>query len=119
MSQYKKDGIFTVSYQGKKGSTIEAKFYNGGFKRLKPSKDSRISTLPNFIMHTSTTSLMDRLKAQKCELCGATDRLEMHHVRKLKGLKGKEPWERMMTARRRKTIALCSSCHKKVHNGKA
>lgn len=117
--KYKKDGIFTVSYQGKKGNTIEAKFYNGGFKRLKPSKDSRISTLPNFIMHTSTTSLMDRLKAQKCELCGATDRLEMHHVRKLKGLKGKEPWERMMTARRRKTIALCSSCHKKVHNGKA
>lgn len=80
--KYKKDGIFTVSYQGKKGNTIEAKFYNGGFKRLKPSKDSRISTLPNFIMHTSTTSLMDRLKAQKCELCGATDRLEMHHVRK-------------------------------------
>ena len=117
--KYKKDGIFTVSYQGKKGNTIEAKFYNGGFKRLKPSKDSRISTLPNFIMHTSATSLMDRLKAQKCELCGATDRLEMHHVRKLKGLKGKEPWERMMIARRRKTIALCSSCHKKVHNGKA
>lgn len=117
--KYKKDGIFTVSYQGKKGNTIEAKFYNGGFKRLKPSKDSRISTLPNFIMHTSTTSMMDRLKAQKCELCGATDRLEMHHVRKLKGLKGKEPWERMMIARRRKTIALCSSCHKKVHNGKA
>lgn len=117
--KYKKDGIFTVSYQGKKGNTIEAKFYNGGFKRLKPSKDSKISTLPNFIMHTSTTSLMDRLKAQKCELCGATDRLEMHHVRKLKGLKGKEPWERMMIARRRKTIALCSSCHKKVHNGKA
>ncbi len=117
--KYKKDGIFTVSYQGKKGNTIEAKFYNGGFKRLKPSKDSRISTLPNFIRHTSTTRLMHRLKAQKCELCGATDRLEMHHVRKLKGLKGKEPWERMMIARRRKTIALCSSCHKKVHNGKA
>ena len=117
--KYNKHGIFTVSYQGKKGNTIEAKFYNGGFKRLKPSKDSRISTLPNFIMHASTTSLMDRLKAQKCELCGATDRLEMHHVRKLKGLKGKEPWERMMIARRRKTIALCSSCHKKVHNGKA
>lgn len=68
--KYKKDGIFTVSYQGKKGNTIEAKFYNGGFKRLKPSKDSRISTLPNFIMHTSTTSLMDRLKAQSVNYAG-------------------------------------------------
>lgn len=115
--KYKKDGIFTISYQNKKGKTIEAKFYNGGFKRLKPSEDSEISTMPNFIIHSSTTSLIDRLKAQKCELCGATDRLEMHHVRKLKGLKGKEPWKQFMIARKRKTIALCSSCHKKVHYG--
>ena len=115
--KYKKDGIFTISYQNKKGKTIEAKFYNGGFKRLKPSEDSEISTMPNFIIHSSTTSLIDRLKAQNCELCGATDRLEMHHVRKLKGLKGKEPWKQFMIARKRKTIALCSSCHKKVHYG--
>ena len=67
----RKDGIFTVSYQGKKGNTIEAKFYNGGFKRLKAIKRTvEFQPLPNFIMHTSTTSLMDRLKAQKCELWG-------------------------------------------------
>ena len=116
--KYMKDGVFTVSYQGKRGNTINAKFYNGGFKRLKPSKDSNVSNLPNFIIHTSKTSLMDRLKAQKCELCGATDQLEMHHVRKLKDLKGKEPWEQFMIARRRKTIALCRCCHRKVHYGK-
>ena len=38
--------------------------------------------------------LIDRLKAQKCELCGATDNLVMHHVRKLGELKGKENWEK-------------------------
>ena len=46
----------------------------------------------------STTSLIDRLKAQKCELCGATDNLVMHHVRKLGELKGKENWEKLMIA---------------------
>jgi len=41
----------------------------------------------------------------------------MHHVRKLKDLQGKEDWERHMIARKRKTIALCRSCHKKVDGG--
>ncbi|WP_394811325.1 HNH endonuclease, partial [Phocaeicola vulgatus] len=40
------------------------------------------------------------------------------HVRKLKNLQGKESWERHMIARKRKTIAVCRSCHKKIHDGK-
>ena len=63
-------------------------------------------------------SLVERLKARECELCGATDDLVMHHVRKLKNLQGKESWERHMIARKRKTIAVCRSCHKKIHDGK-
>ena len=115
--RYKRNGIFCVKYQNKAGKQKEEYFYKGGFKRLKPSKDNRIDILPKFIMHTSTTSLMDRLKAEKCELCGAKGRLEMHHVRKLKNLQNKEPWERHMIARKRKTIALCGTCHKKIHYG--
>lgn len=65
----------------------------------------------------STTSLIDRLKAQKCKLCGATDNLVMHHVRKLGELKGKENWEKLMIVRRRKTMAVCGSCHQKIHHG--
>ena len=57
------------------------------------------------------------MKAQNCELCEATDRLEMHQVRKLKELKEKEPWKQFMIARKRKTIALGSSGHKKDHYG--
>lgn len=49
-----------------------------------------------------STSLMDRLKARECEYCGATDDLNMYHVRKLKNLKGKEDWEQLMIARQRK-----------------
>ena len=36
----------------------------------------------------------------------------------LKNLQGKESWERHMIARKRKTIAVCRSCHKKIHDGK-
>ncbi len=45
-------------------------------------------------------------------------RLEMHHVRKLKDLKGKSQWERLMITKNRKTIALCVDCHQKLHGGK-
>lgn len=115
--KYKHNGIFCVKYQNNAGKQKEEYFYKGGFKRQKPSKDNKIDILPKFIMHTSTTSLMDRLKAEKCELCGAKGHLEMHHVRKLKNLQNKEPWERHMIARKRKTIALCGTCHKKIHYG--
>ena len=115
--RYKHNGIFCVKYQNKAGKQKEEYFYKGGFKRQKTSKDNKIDILPKFIMHTSTTSLMDRLKAEKCELCGAKGHLEMHHVRKLKNLQNKEPWERHMIARKRKTIALCGTCHKKIHYG--
>jgi hypothetical protein len=42
----------------------------------------------------------------------------MHHVRKLKNLKGKSDWEVKMIARKRKTLAVCIKCNKKIHNGK-
>ena len=74
--------------------------------------------MPRTIYTAGRTSLVERLKARECELCGATDDLVMHHVRKLKNLQGKESWERHMIARKRKTIAVCRSCHKKIHDGK-
>ena len=65
------------------------------------------------------TRLIDRLQGHICEFCGAeTEDIEIHHIRKLKDLSGKAEWERQMIARKRKTIALCHSCHVKLHNGK-
>jgi len=64
------------------------------------------------------TTFDARLKAKKCELCGATDvKLEIHHVNKVKNLKGKKPWEQVMIAKRRKTLAVCHDCHVKIHHG--
>lgn len=65
----------------------------------------------------STTTLEKRLSAKTCELCGKTNvPLEIHHVNKVKNLKGKEPWEIVMIAKKRKTLAVCKDCHHKIHH---
>ena len=57
------------------------------------------------------TALEQRLKAKVCELCGTTesDCYEVHHVNKLKNLKGKQAWEVAMIAKRRKTLVVCKN----------
>ncbi len=110
---------FGVRFTDKKGKKKARLFYKDGFARKKPQKTETVDILPRTVMYSSKTSLMDRLSARQCELCGMTDvDIEMHHVRKLKDLKGKSSWERFMIARNRKTLALCTECHKKLHNGK-
>lgn len=115
--KYRQNGRFIVKYMTKTG-VKERVFYDGGFKRMKPTFKSECDNIPQTIYFAGRTSLIERLKARKCELCGAEEDLVMHHVRKLKNLQGKESWERHMIARKRKTIAVCRSCHKKIHDGK-
>ena len=117
--KYKKDGVFTVSYTNTKRQQRFRTFYNDGFKRKIEAKDAFFDKLPNYYHAKMRTSLIDRLKARNCELCGETSELEMHHVRKLKDIaKGKDPWEVHMIARKRKTMAVCHTCHMKIHHGK-
>jgi len=69
-------------------------------------------------MHNqAVTTFESRLKAKTCELCGTeeSDHYEIHHVNKLKNLQGKQPWEIVMLAKRRKTIVVCRKCHKDIH----
>ena len=110
---------FGVQFKDKKGKTKTRLFYKDGFARMSATKSNSVDKIPNTVIYSSKTSLMDRLSARQCELCGKTDvDIEMHHVRKLKDLKGKSYWERFMIARNRKTLALCADCHQKLHNGK-
>lgn len=116
-AKYRRNGKFTVRFTTKSGAVKERYFYDLGFKRKNPMTDAGFDIMPYSIFDASRTSLIDRLKAEKCEMCGATEKLVMHHVRKLKNLEGKQSWERHMIARRRKTVAVCHSCHQKIHNG--
>lgn len=69
------------------------------------------------------TELEKRLIAQECELCKATDQIEVHHIRALKDLntytgREKPDWVRNMAARKRKTLVVCRTCHENITYGR-
>ena len=112
--------LFGVKYKNSKGEEKVRIFYNEGFARKKEINiNKNIDNIPNTNFTYGRTSLLTRLTANKCEYCGATDvPLEVHHIRKMKDLKGKEHWEEIMIARKRKTMILCKQCNVKLHCGK-
>jgi len=68
------------------------------------------------------TEVVQRLLAEECELCGAKGPVAMHHIRKLAdidrpGRRPKADWQKVMIARKRKSLAVCEGCHQKIHAG--
>lgn len=105
------------------GVTYKNKFYeffNGPFNVVKKTKyEKNVDLIENLNKYFSRNSLIKRMEANKCEYCGTdTGPFEIHHVRKLKDVKGKESWKQLMIARNRKTLVLCVLCHDKLHAGK-
>lgn len=73
----------------------------------------------NYRFTLSRTEAVERLNANECEYCGATQTpCEVHHVRKLKDMQGTPLWRRIAAARRRKRIVLCKGCHTLLHQGR-
>lgn len=111
-----KKGGWCIPYETKKGMKHLYLSKHSDCAKGKEASD----TIPGMTMiHKHTRSTFEsRLKAKTCELCGCTEsrQFEIHHVNKLKNLKGNEPWEVMMIAKRRKTMVVCYECHKKIHN---
>ena len=108
-------GGWSVPYETKKGSKRRsfAKFLDC------KNTDLYFDEIIDFaIAHVgSRTTFEDRLSAKVCELCGKTDvPLEIHHVNKVKNLKGRQLWEITMIAKKRKTLAVCKDCHHKIHH---
>ena len=114
------NGDLMVEFDTKQGKK-QRYLYNEGFRWNKSliKEDEHNDEEANSLMYYNRTSLVDRLKAEKCESCGAIGvPLEMHHTRKLKDLKDKKSltrFEYIMIARNRKTIAVCIPCHQKYH----
>ncbi len=77
-----------------------------------------------FAPGNARTEVVQRLLASKCELCGAEGvPLQMHHIRKLADLDqpGRAPkprWMQIMSARKRKSLAVCEDCHRDIHAGR-
>ena len=109
------DGGWGIPYETRQGRKYCV------FAKYTDAKDNNSFTdtvVPYAIRHSSMrTTLEQRLSAKVCELCGRTDvPLVIHHVNKVKNLKGKQKWEMIMIAKRRKTLAVCKGCHHHIHH---
>ena len=114
--RYVKNGNFTVDYETKSG-TKKSVYYNQGFKWKKEPMFGQTDMLEIYKRYDKPNTLAGRLHAESCELCGAAcDNVEIHQVKRLKDLKGQSEWEIAMRKRRRKTLAVCHECHKKIHS---
>ena len=95
--------------------------YWGGVSLARDNTATLIDKHPPIL--NGRTELEQRLRANVCELCGSTVKVQVHHVRAMKDLRqkgrAKPPvWVELMATRRRKTLVACASCHADIHAGR-
>jgi hypothetical protein len=66
--------------------------------------------------------LISRLLTGRCEVCGSTEEVQVHQIRKLAdlvkpGQQAQPEWMKIMVRRRRKTLMVCRTCHTSIHGG--
>jgi group II intron reverse transcriptase/maturase len=108
----------SIKREGKK--PITARF--GAVSLARNPKPTFINDEKQKPFGKSRNEIIDRLKADQCEMCGKTGKVEVHHIRKLrdmhkKGRKRKPLWAQRMIAIRRKTLMCCPECHRAIGNG--
>ncbi len=94
----------------------------GGIPLRRNPKAVLVDQEPQYVKY-ERNELLRRLLANTCEICGSTQQCQVHHVRKLadlkqKGRREKAAWEKIMIARRRKTLIVCHECHVAIHAGR-
>jgi group II intron reverse transcriptase/maturase len=107
----------TVEREGKRPLVAQW----GGIS-LKRQLDGVLDDAPQPV-HNARTELVQRLLADRCELCGATERVVVHHIRRLKdlerpGRRTPPAWVQQMAARQHKTLVVCTACHVAIHAGR-
>lgn len=114
--KYRHNGIFMVPYSTKDGMKY-CEFYHGGIKRKKSACRYDPDLLPAYIKYDNPNYLRTRIKNGVCELCGSrTEDIRMHHIKSLKSIKADSEWNKLMLAKRRKTLAVCPDCYAIITN---
>ena len=109
----------TVNREGKK--PLVATF--GGFSLERKPLTTVYDRLPiPYNAKGTHTEIIQRLLADKCEICGKVGDVEVHHVKALKNVTGPKnahtDWKRYMASRQRKTLVVCHVCHALISAGK-
>lgn len=112
-----------LSEQVEVGDRLYEYYWGGISLAVAPIGEVIYDELPR-TPHLSRNELVKRLTANTCEQCGATEDIEVHHIRKLSDLKKKwqgraekPAWVQFMINRNRKTMILCHTCHNRIHQG--
>lgn len=117
--------LIGIQYETREGTKVLT-YFSESIQKINQPRTDCVDRL--VIDIPSRCQLLKRLNADICELCGRQNvEIEIHHVRKLKDVKkkyarrGKETpvWVLRMASIRRKTLAICKSCHMAIHSGKA
>lgn len=118
-SKLKQKGVLTVRYECN-GKAKELKVFKLSELRTIPTKYSKVDLIPQTFTYSNGSELLRRWNAQECDICGKTEGyFEVHHIKKLADIKdGKQKWQKLMIARKRKTLVLCVECHDLLHTGK-
>jgi len=117
-SRLRKGKHMTVFVKTKEGKSKSYTLFTlRDWKPPQPKEKEDIDKVPTTAhLRFGRSTLEQRLKANICESCGKEGGyFEVHHVRKLKDLQGKEWWEQVMSHRKRKTMILCNECHVLLH----
>ena len=120
--------LFGVMYQTNKGDSTQTYFNEPLKKKDQPQQGTAAHGIMTIII-PARHRILDRLNANKCELCGLQSdnpsQFEVHHVRKLRDIKQKYQkrgkhipnWVLAMAALNRKTLVVCKPCHQAIHSG--
>ncbi|MCA1707713.1 MAG: maturase [Actinobacteria bacterium] len=89
---------------------------------LQRQRTAVVTDLKPILATGKRNELIRRLLAGRCELCEATDGLQVHHIRKLAdlhkpGRPDRPSWVHLMAKRKRKTLVVCQTCHQDIHAG--
>jgi len=100
--------------------TREIEVFKPSLIKTPNSKDWKLDDTPvEYKTLCYKSELLSRVLARRCEYCSREKGyFEVHHVRKMADIKGKSMWDKVMIARRRKTMVLCVECHHLLHAGK-
>lgn len=125
---------YEASYNGKKCIVCVVENPNNPQKPLKAFMGGiplKIQKVPSFDVDKviwqpkfGRSELTQRLLANKCELCGSTEQVQVHHIRSIKDLKNRcknkqlPKWVVSMSERNRNTLVVCKSCHVEIHSGR-
>ena len=120
--------FFGVKYSTKEGDKTLT-YFNESLKKKSNPVQGKIADGQLTIVYPQRHQIIDRLNANRCELCGYQSdtrrEFEVHHVRKLRDIKRKYQkrgkhipnWVLAMASLNRKTLVVCRPCHIAIHSG--